>query len=353
MSLVQPYDPSWPSRFDSLHDFYRKTLGDLLLASEHVGSTAVTGMTAKPIIDIDLVISPDTFETVKQRLERKGFEHEGDLGVPKRDAFKPIDPALLAGLPKHHPYICPSDSQELERHLTFRNFLRKSPEYVDRLSRLKQELCTQHGDDREAYILGKAPFCAEIRRLALQSISKTYCPPSLGLKRGGVTLVPHDPEWVREFEHQEKLLRYHVGHLVDDIQHVGSTSIPGLRAKPILDIAIAIPDRDRFDPLRDSMEEIGYIYRGDKGKEGGWLLVMEGEPDVRYVHAHVVETSDPQWQYDYIGYRDRLRSDPQTRSEYARLKTTNETTFKNDRRAYTAAKVDFVYGILEELRSAE
>jgi GrpB-like predicted nucleotidyltransferase (UPF0157 family) len=160
-------------------------------------------------------------------------------------------------------------------------------------------------------------------------------------------------EWGRVFENEEKLLRWHIDDLVDDIQHVGSTSVPCLIAKPIIDIGIAIPARERFEELKDRMVQIGYIYRGDRGNNGGWLLVRESERDFRFIHAHVLETSDPQWRYHYIGFRDRLRADPETNAAYAALKTRNAEQYADDRKAYTNAKHDFVRGIIAELQESD
>jgi GrpB-like predicted nucleotidyltransferase (UPF0157 family) len=351
--LVEPYNPSWPSWFNRLDAYFRSALGDLALRIEHVGSTSIPGLTAKPIIDVDIVIEPRTFDSVKTALARAGYEHEGDLGIPDRDAFKPADPEIVSTYPNHHPYVCSTESQELARHLLFRDFMRNSPEYVKQLSELKHDLCLRFDNDRDAYIDSKAPFYAEIRHQALLTLPEPYCPPTLGLKRGTVRLENHNRDWARVYENEEKLLRYHVDDLVDHIEHVGSTSVPGLMAKPIIDIAIAIPERDGFETLKNRMVDIGYLYRGDKGNQGGWLLVREGATDVRYIHTHVVETSDPQWTHDYIGYRDLLRSDAEARQAYEQLKTTNGERFRDDRRAYTADKEDFVRGLLDNLKERD
>jgi GrpB-like predicted nucleotidyltransferase (UPF0157 family)/SAM-dependent methyltransferase len=163
MSFVEPYNPEWPRSFERLERYFLDQLGDCVLKIEHVGSTSIPGMTAKPIIDIDIVIEPGSFEEVRRRLEVAGYEHQGDLGVPTRDAFNPVDPRTIKALPKHHPYVCPVDSPELARHIGFRDFMRRSPEYVERLSEVKRLLCERQENDRQAYVDGKAPLYEEIR----------------------------------------------------------------------------------------------------------------------------------------------------------------------------------------------
>jgi len=103
-----------------------KTLGDTVLRIEHVGSTSVEGLSAKPIIDIDIVIKDHSaFELVKEKLALIGYVHEGDLEIKDREAFKYVGKEYLQ---QHHLYVCPQNSAELARHITFRNYLRNNQE---------------------------------------------------------------------------------------------------------------------------------------------------------------------------------------------------------------------------------
>ena len=99
--VIADYDPSWPATFEQLRDRLTGTLGLLAVAIEHVGSTAVPGLAAKPIIDLDVVIADRAdLPAVIQQLRPLGYQHEGDLGVPGREAF-----TTPAG-PPHHLYVC-------------------------------------------------------------------------------------------------------------------------------------------------------------------------------------------------------------------------------------------------------
>lgn len=129
-------------------------------AIEHVGSTAVPGLAAKPIIDMDvLLISATDLQLVIAKLACVGYEHRGDLGVAGREAFRtpPND------LP-HHLYVCPSGSAEYRRHISFRDHLRTHPTDANSYASLKRELVRKFGDDREAYTKAKSTFVAEILR---------------------------------------------------------------------------------------------------------------------------------------------------------------------------------------------
>jgi GrpB-like predicted nucleotidyltransferase (UPF0157 family) len=173
MSLVSEYNAEWPVWFERIRDVIAEKLGAACLAIEHVGSTAVPAMVAKPIIDLDVVIEPYRFEDVRGVLGELGYRHEGNLGIPEREAFKLDGAGSAAGLPPRHLYLCPRESAELKRHLAFRDFLRTHPEWASRLSELKRSLSDRHGDDREAYMAGKDALVREITALAMEEASGT------------------------------------------------------------------------------------------------------------------------------------------------------------------------------------
>jgi GrpB-like predicted nucleotidyltransferase (UPF0157 family) len=168
MTLVSTYNAEWPLWFQRVREVLAEKLGPHCLGIEHVGSTAVPGMTAKPIIDLDVIIEQDQFGKVKELLGEIGYSHQGDLGIPGREAFKLEDAKLAAALPPHYLYVCSRGSAELKRHLAFRDFLRARPDWAARLSELKRALCELHSDDREAYMEGKSALVQEITCLALQ-----------------------------------------------------------------------------------------------------------------------------------------------------------------------------------------
>ena len=158
--MVLPYDAAWESAFEAIRAEIQTALGDLMLGIEHVGSTSVKGMSAKPCIDIDVVIRDySVFDAVVQKLDAIGYIHEGDLGIKDREAFKYTDkPHLML----HHLYVCPQDSEELRRHIVFRDFLRKNPEAVKKYSRVKETAAQLFPDEIEQYIAFKAPCIEEL-----------------------------------------------------------------------------------------------------------------------------------------------------------------------------------------------
>ena len=160
--IVLPYDEAWESAFEAIKTEIEVALGDLMLRAEHVGSTSVKGMSAKPCIDIDVVIRDySVFDDVVQRLNAIGYIHEGDLGIKGREAFKYADKHHLM---THHLYVCPSDSEELHRHITFRDFLRGNPEAVKRYSQVKEKAAELFPNDIDGYIQYKSPCIEELYR---------------------------------------------------------------------------------------------------------------------------------------------------------------------------------------------
>jgi GrpB-like predicted nucleotidyltransferase (UPF0157 family) len=161
--VVVDYDPQWPELFAALRERVGKALADLAAAIEHVGSTAVPGLAAKPVIDIDvLLVSSDSLQEAVRRLAPLGYEHHGNLGIVGREAFR--QPTRQ---PAQHLYICLPDSQEYPRHIAFRDYLRGHPESAKAYAELKRRLARQYRDDREKYVAGKDGFVNDVLRHAI------------------------------------------------------------------------------------------------------------------------------------------------------------------------------------------
>lgn len=159
---VVPYDPEWKNEFLKIKAMIIDCAGDLITGVEHVGSTAVEGLASKPIIDIDVVIdSYDVFPAVKDRLSKIGFEHEGNLGVEGREAFKRT---FVDDFMPYHLYVCPRDGKGYLEHIVFRDYLRNHPEAVKAYEELKMKLAEPFKTDITAYVNGKNEFVQSILR---------------------------------------------------------------------------------------------------------------------------------------------------------------------------------------------
>ena len=160
--VALPYDVAWQSAFEKIKGEIEEAIGDLIIGIEHIGSTSVEGMSAKPCIDIDVVIRDyAVFGDVVDRLATIGYFHEGDLGIKDREAFQYSGKSHLL---KHHLYVCPRNSAELHRHLTFRDFLRGNPEAIREYSSVKETAAALFPDDIDRYMAFKAHCIEDLYR---------------------------------------------------------------------------------------------------------------------------------------------------------------------------------------------
>ena len=160
--IIVDYDPHWPDLFEQLRAPVVAALGDLVVSVEHVGSTAVPGLAAKPIIDMDVVVPSvaDIPEAIGG-LASLGYVHRGDLGIPGREAF-----ASPAGKPRHHLYLCALGSEELRRHRSFRDYLLTHPDDARAYAALKKAAARRFAEDRAAYNEAKTRFVEAVLQRA-------------------------------------------------------------------------------------------------------------------------------------------------------------------------------------------
>jgi GrpB-like predicted nucleotidyltransferase (UPF0157 family) len=153
--VIVDYDPAWPREFEWVRDRAAAALGGVALAIEHVGSTAVPGLAAKPVIDLVVVVEPDQVQVAIERLSAIGYLPRGSQGVEGREVFDAPE-----GEPRHHHhlYVSPTDSEELRAQLAFRDRLRESPELAAEYEALKRELAVRFRDDRPGYTEAKTEF---------------------------------------------------------------------------------------------------------------------------------------------------------------------------------------------------
>jgi GrpB-like predicted nucleotidyltransferase (UPF0157 family) len=166
----------------------------------------------------------------------------------------------------------------------------------------------------------------------------------LGLQRGMVQVIPYTPLWASLFEEEHKRLSAALGTLAVDIQHVGSTSVPGLVAKPILDVGVAIASEADADACVPLLEALGYTYEGYRGASEGYFFNLGAETRLtHYLHMLLIDSEG--WR-NYLRFRDTLIVHPEIRDQYMRLKQALALQYAADRPAYTAAKAEFIQSVL-------
>jgi GrpB-like predicted nucleotidyltransferase (UPF0157 family) len=168
---------------------------------------------------------------------------------------------------------------------------------------------------------------------------------ALGLRRGEVRLVGHRRGWSEAFAREKDLLARALGPGALAIEHVGSTAVPGLAAKPIVDIAVAVRSLRGLRGWPAALAPEGYAAFGDREGRGEHFYA-KGPEARRTVYLHVVLLRSRNWGR-YLGFRDALRSSAQLRRRYARLKRRLSAVHPHDRAAYTKAKEEFIQDVLK------
>lgn len=157
--VVEKWNPQWKYEYEKIVASLGKDIIYNSIKIEHVGSTSVEGLSAKPVIDLDIVIEKDKFAIIKELLNKKGYEYEGDLGIEGREAFSYSGKEELM---THHLYVCPKDSKELFKHITFRDFLKNNTALASEYSKVKEQAAVLYPDDIDKYMEFKSEIIEKI-----------------------------------------------------------------------------------------------------------------------------------------------------------------------------------------------
>ena len=155
---VVAYRDEWPARFDEVARDLRRALADVASARvEHVGSTSVPGLAAKPVLDIDVIVDAVDMELAVAALERVGYRHRGDLGVTGREAFTPPGDG-----PPRNVYVCRDGTVNVRNHLAVRDVLRRRDDLRDEYAAVKIELAADPTMDIDTYIARKSQVLQKV-----------------------------------------------------------------------------------------------------------------------------------------------------------------------------------------------
>jgi GrpB-like predicted nucleotidyltransferase (UPF0157 family) len=166
----------------------------------------------------------------------------------------------------------------------------------------------------------------------------------LGIPRQGtVRLAAYSPTWAEEFLLERSRIVSALGDRLLGIEHVGSTAIPGICAKPIIDVACGVVSLEAVDALVAPMAGIGYDFPGDVGIVGERIFGRGAE--IRTHLVHVVRYGGTEWR-NYLSFRDALRADPELAHQYDELKSSLAAKYPEDRASYNVGKMAFIEGVL-------
>jgi len=169
---------------------------------------------------------------------------------------------------------------------------------------------------------------------------------SLGLQRGQVKLVPYNPEWADLFELEKNAIKQAFREKILGIEHIGSTAIPGMIAKPILDFMIAVDSLDEYELYTQELEKLGYQFRRDERSELEHILYVKG-PEEKRTHYLKLTTLDSEFWKDHILFRDYLIEHPERAKKYSDLKQKLLEKHGGERENYTKEKENYINETLE------
>lgn len=176
--------------------------------------------------------------------------------------------------------------------------------------------------------------------------------PKMNMEELPVTIivVPYDPAWPEMYRQEAERLLPIFGDQLLDMYHVGSTAVPGLEAKPIIDIMITVPDISKVDELNEAMIGLGYAPKGEFGIAGRRFFSKRNAEGDRTHHVHVYEPDNPEVER-HLDFRDYLIAHPETAAQYVQLKQGLAERFRHERANYTNGKSDFIQAV--ELKAKE
>lgn len=164
-----------------------------------------------------------------------------------------------------------------------------------------------------------------------------------------VRLVPYDPRWPERFKGERDALEEAIEPwVVRGIHHIGSTAVPGLQAKPVIDILVGIESLESGRACFGPLAELEYLYAPYRPAEMHWFC--KPHPSRRTHHLHLVPVGSARYEEE-LAFRDHLRVMPEAAREYAALKRELAARFANDREAYTDAKEAFIRSVLNIVRA--
>lgn len=157
MIEVVDWSPRWAEQFEEVAAVLTRALADVRSARvEHVGSTSVPGLAAKPILDVDVIVDPEDVPAAVAALESVGHVHRGDLGVTGREAFH------APGEPRRNVYVCTAGTANVRNHLAVRDVLRRRADLREAYDSVKRALAADPGMDIDTYIAGKSAVLQEV-----------------------------------------------------------------------------------------------------------------------------------------------------------------------------------------------
>lgn len=338
VELVAP-NPLWKKLFLEESNKIKIILKEHLVNIYHIGSTAIPTIYAKPIIDILPVVKDlEVIDGLNSEFESLGYTCMGEYGIAGRRYYWKSKEKRT-----HHVHLFQEGSPEIDRHVAFRDFMIQHAGYAQAYSLIKQCLAKVFHYDIENYVNGKSSFVQLIdyktgHPRESQLIAKDY-----------IVIEPYNPAWPKLAEAEINTIKKMLRLPFIAIEHIGSTAVPDLASKPIIDMIIVIPFMEEGITWIKPLELLGYVF-WDENPDKMHLRFFKGMPPFgtkRTHHIHIVDVNNRIFKQRIL-FRDILRRDDKIRKAYEMLKINLSQAHISNRESYTVAKSKFIETALRE-----
>lgn len=337
IELTAP-NTEWPRLFDEAASEIKTILSNNCVDIHHIGSTAIPSIYAKPIVDVlPIVTDIRLVDSLNSKFETLGYVCQGEYGIAGRRYYWKSKSKRT-----HNIHLFEEDSPEILRHLAFRDFMRKHGAYAKAYSVLKCCLAEVFPHDIENYVNGKSSFVQMIDYKTGTARDKQLS------AQDNIDIQPYNFAWPKLAEAEIKTIKTLTSHLDRvSIDHIGSTAVPELSSKPIIDIFICVRSIEELAHWVAPLESLGYLY-WEENPDKTHLRFFKGMPpfgEGRTHHVHIVDSSNDTIEHRLL-FRDILRSDKKVRLDYQLLKLKLAHSHLTDREVYTENKFEFIASIL-------
>jgi len=332
------YQPEWALSFTLAAKEIKSILKENCLQIYHIGSTAIPNIYAKPIIDIMPVVNDlSIVDSLNEYFEKLDYVCMGEYGIPGRRFYWRSKAKRT-----HHIHLFQKDSLEIARHLLFKEFMVAHEDYAQAYTLIKRSLAEVFHDDIVNYVNGKSSFVQMIEY-------KTGAVKAEQHKaEDNIIIEPYDSAWEKLAEAEIKIIKKISEPLhYLEIEHIGSTAVPGLASKPIIDIFIVLESIEKAEQWIKPLETVGYVF-WDENPDKSHLRFFKGMPPFgmkRTHHIHIVAANNDTFEQRVL-FRDILRCDNEIKQEYELLKLKLSDFNSLDREAYTDKKGKFIEKVL-------
>lgn len=337
VELTAP-NPEWLKWFDESANEIKTILSSNCMEVHHIGSTAIPNIYAKPIVDILPVVRDIRLvDSLNSKFEALGYMCMGEYGITGRRYYWKSKINRT-----HNIHLFEQGSPEISQHLMFRDFMCKHEDYARAYSVLKCCLADEFTYDIENYVNGKSSFIQMINYKTGTAQDKQLT------AKDNIIIHPCNPVWPKLAVAEINAIKTIASHLsFISIEHIGSTAVPELSSKPIIDIFISVQSIEEAMCWVVPLESLGYLY-WEENPDKTHLRFFKGMPpfgERRTHHVHIVEPGNNTMEHRVL-FRDILRSDKNARLDYESLKLKLAKSNLIDREVYTDMKSAFIESIL-------